>query len=151
MLKLKLQYFGHLTWRTGSLEKTLMLGKVEGRSSRGRQRMRWLMASPTQWTWVWVNSRSWWWTEKPGVLQSMGYTESDTTEWLNWTELRKALSTTARSSFSHHQSLPSTSLHKLLSPIHQRADRRRSIVSQRLKQKPYYRKLIMMKKQNVIS
>ena len=39
---------------------------------RGRLRMRWLMASPTQWTWVWVNSRSWWWTGKPGVLQSMG-------------------------------------------------------------------------------
>ena len=42
MVKLKLQYFGHLTWRTDSLEKTLMLGKIEGRSSRGRQRMRWL-------------------------------------------------------------------------------------------------------------
>ena len=42
MLKLKLQYFGHLTWRTDSLEKTLMLGKTEGRRRRGRQRMRWL-------------------------------------------------------------------------------------------------------------
>ena len=42
MLKLKLQYFGHLMWRTDSLEKTLMLGKIEGRSRRGRQRMRWL-------------------------------------------------------------------------------------------------------------
>ena len=42
MLKLKLQYFGHLMWRTDSLEKTLMLGKIEGRRSRGRQRMRWL-------------------------------------------------------------------------------------------------------------
>ena len=42
MLKLKLQYFGHLMWRTDSLEKTLMLGKIEGRKRRGRQRMRWL-------------------------------------------------------------------------------------------------------------
>jgi len=42
MLKLKLQYFGHLTQRTDSLEKTLMLGKIEGRRRRGWQRMRWL-------------------------------------------------------------------------------------------------------------
>ena len=42
MLKLKLQYFGHLMQRADSLEKTLMLGKIEGRSRRGRQRMRWL-------------------------------------------------------------------------------------------------------------
>ena len=42
MLKLKLQYFGHLMWRTDSLEKTLMLGKIEDRRRKGRQRMRWL-------------------------------------------------------------------------------------------------------------
>ena len=42
MLKLKLQYFGHLIRRTDSLEKTLMLGKIEGRRRRGRQKMRWL-------------------------------------------------------------------------------------------------------------
>ena len=42
MLKLKLQYFGHLMWRTNSFERTLMLGKIEGRRRRGRQRMRWL-------------------------------------------------------------------------------------------------------------
>ena len=175
MLKLKLQYFGHLMRRTDSLEKPLMPGKIEGRRRRGWQRMRWLdgitdsmdmslgrlrelvmdreawhaawcswgrkeldttgrlnwsglnwtdtefpwftgrtdlklklqslatwceeltylkspwcrerlraggegddrgwdggMASPTQWTWVWVGSGSWWQTGKPGVLQSMG-------------------------------------------------------------------------------
>ena len=44
------------------------------------------MASLTRWTWVWVNSRSWWWTGRPGVLQSMGW-QRDTTEQLNWTEL----------------------------------------------------------------
>ena len=50
MLKLKLQYFGHLMRRADSLERTLMLGKTEGRRRRGRQRMRWWMASLTQWT-----------------------------------------------------------------------------------------------------
>ena len=71
MLKLKLQYSGHLMWRTDSLEKTLMLGKTEGRRRRGQQRMRGWMASLTRWTWVWVNSGSWWWTGRPGVLRFM--------------------------------------------------------------------------------
>ena len=45
------------------------------------------MASPTQWTWVWVNSRSWWWTGRPGMLQSKGSQRVDMTERLNWSEL----------------------------------------------------------------
>ena len=61
----------HLMWRTDSFEKTLMLGQIESGRRTGGQRMRWLMASPTQWTWVWVSSGRWWWTGKPGVLQSM--------------------------------------------------------------------------------
>ena len=52
MLKLKLQYFGHLVQRADSFEKTLMLGEIEGRRRRGRQWMNGWMASPTQWTWV---------------------------------------------------------------------------------------------------
>ena len=72
MLKLKLQYFGHLMWRTDSFEKTLMLGKIKGRRRRGWQKMRWLMSSLTQRTWVWVDSRSWCWTGRPGMLQFMG-------------------------------------------------------------------------------
>ena len=71
-LMLKLQYFGHLMQRANSLGKCLMLGKIEGRRRRGRQRMRWWMASPTQWTWVWASCRSWGWTGRPCVLQSMG-------------------------------------------------------------------------------
>ena len=73
MLRLKLQYFGHLMQRTDSLEKTLMLGKTEGRRRRGVYGG-WdgWMASPTWWLWVWASSRSWWWTGKPGVLQSTG-------------------------------------------------------------------------------
>ena len=72
MLKLKLQYFGHLMRRADSLEKTLML---EGLGAEGEGDNRgwdgW-MASPNQWTWVWVNSGSWWWTGRPGILQVMG-------------------------------------------------------------------------------
>ena len=87
MLKLKLQYFGHLVWRAVSLEKTLMMGKIEGgRRSDNRGWDGW-MASPTQWRWLWVNSRSWWWTGRPGVLQSTDSqrVSSDWTE-LNWRE-----------------------------------------------------------------
>ena len=72
MFKLKLQYFDHLMQRTDSLEKTLLLGKIEGRRRRVRQRMRWLDGITGQWTWVWINSRSWWWTGRPGMLQSTG-------------------------------------------------------------------------------
>ena len=72
MLKLKLQYFGHLMWRTDSLEKTLMLGKIEGKRRKGGRAWDGWMPSPTQWTWVWANSGRWWRTRKPSVLQSMG-------------------------------------------------------------------------------
>ena len=92
MLRLKLQYSGHLVGRADSLEKTLMLGKIECRMTEGDDR-EWdgWMASPSQWTWVWVNSGSWWWTGKPGVLQSMGSQRigHDWATELNWTgELR---------------------------------------------------------------
>ena len=87
MLKLKLQYFGHLMWRVDSLEKTLMLGGIGGRRRRGWGWDGW-MASPTRWTWVWVNSRSWWWTGRPGVLRFMGSQRvgHDWATELNWTD-----------------------------------------------------------------
>ena len=72
MLKLKLQSFGHLMWRTNSFEKTLMLGKIEGRRRRGWQRMRWLDGITDSMDWVSVNSGSWWWTGRPGMLRFMG-------------------------------------------------------------------------------
>ena len=72
MLKMKFQYFGYLMWRTDSFEKTLMLGKTKGRRERDDRGWDGWMASLTQWTWVWVNTRSWWWTRRPGVLQSIG-------------------------------------------------------------------------------
>ena len=83
MLKLKLQYFCHLMRRADSLEKTLMLGKIEGRKRRGRQRMRWLdgITDPMNMSlnklWDTLKDR------KPGVLQSMGRKESEMTERLN--------------------------------------------------------------------
>ena len=86
MLKLKLQYFGHMMWRTDSWEKTLMLGKTEGRRRRGRWGWDGWMASLTQWTWVWASCGRWWRTGKPGVLQSM-WSQRDRHDWvteLNW-------------------------------------------------------------------
>ena len=73
MLKRKLKYFGHLMGGVGSFEKTLMLGKTEGRRRKGQQKIRCSMASPIWWIWVWASSRSCWWTGRPGVLQSMGW------------------------------------------------------------------------------
>ena len=87
MLKLKLQYFGHLMRRVDSLEKTLMLGGFGGRRRRGRQRMRWLDSITDSMD---VSE----WTPGDGDGQgglaccdSWGRKASDTTEWLNWTEL----------------------------------------------------------------
>ena len=72
MLELKLPYSVHLMRRTDSFEKTLMLGKIEGGGQGDNSGWDGWMASPTQWTWVWVSSRSWWWMGRPGMLQSMG-------------------------------------------------------------------------------
>ena len=72
MTKVKPQYFGHLMWRTNSLAKALMLGKIEGRRRSVQQRTNGCMVSMTHWTWVCTSSRRWWWTGKPGVLQFMG-------------------------------------------------------------------------------
>ena len=71
MLKLKLQYFGHLMWRTDSLEKALMLGRLKARGEGDDKGWNGWIASPTQWTWVWASSGSWWGTGKAGVVQSM--------------------------------------------------------------------------------
>ena len=72
MLKLKLQYFGHLMRRVDSLEKTLMLGGIGGRRRRGPQRMRWLNGISNSMDMGLCKPRSWWWTGRPGMLQIMG-------------------------------------------------------------------------------
>ena len=88
-LMLKLQYFSHLMWRTDSLEKILILQKIEGGRRRGQQSM-WdgWMASLMWWTWVWVGARSWWWRGKPGMVQCMGSQRvgHDWATGLNWTD-----------------------------------------------------------------
>ena len=71
MLKLKLQYFGHLMWRSDPLEKTLMLGKIEGGRTRGWQRMRCLDGITDSMNMSLSKLQSWWWAGKPGMLQSM--------------------------------------------------------------------------------
>ena len=86
MLKLKLQYFGHLMQRVDSLEKTLMLGGIRGRRKRGRQRMRWLdgitdlMDVEFEWTLGVGDGQG-----GLACCDSWGHKELDTTEWLNWT------------------------------------------------------------------
>ena len=86
MLKLKLWQFGHLMQITDSLEKTLMLGKIEGRRRRGWQRMKGLDDITDSMDMTLSKVRSWWWTGKPGVLQSTGSQRvgQDGATKLNW-------------------------------------------------------------------
>ena len=88
MLKLKLQYFGHLMQRADLFEKILMLGKIEG--SRRRDDRGWdgWMALPTQWTWVWVDSGSWLSAGRPSMLRFIGSqrVRHDWATELNWTD-----------------------------------------------------------------
>ena len=85
MLKLKLQYFGHLMWRTDSFEKTLMLGKIGSRRRRGQRRMRWVDSTDMDLGVLWelVMVREAWCAEVHGVTKSWTWL-SDWTE-LNWT------------------------------------------------------------------
>ena len=93
MLKVKLQYFGQLMWRADSLEKTLMLGKIEGRRRRGQQRMRWLDGITASMDMSLGGLRDWRWTGRPGMLQFMGLQRvgHDWVTELNWTHLMNDL------------------------------------------------------------
>ena len=87
MLKLKFQYFGHLMWRANSLKRHWCwegLGAGGERDDRGWDGW---MATLTRWMWAWVNSGSWWWTGRPGVLQFMGLQRvgHDWVTEFNWT------------------------------------------------------------------
>ena len=84
MLKLKLQYFGHLVQRTDSLEKTLRLGKIEGRRRKGWQRMKWLDSITDLMD---MSLSKLWEQGSLACCSPWGCKESDVTEWLNWTDL----------------------------------------------------------------
>ena len=83
ILKLRLQYFGYLMQRADLLEKTVMLEKTEGRRTRGWQRMSWLDGSINSMDVSLSNSRTWWWTGKPGVMWAM--VSQSLTQQSNWT------------------------------------------------------------------
>ena len=83
--KAETPYFGHLMQITDSLEKTLILGKIEGRSRRGWIRMRWSDGIIDSMDMVWVDSGSWWWTGRPGMLRFMG--SQSRTRLSDWTKL----------------------------------------------------------------
>ena len=85
MLKLKPQYFGHLMRRADSLKRPWCWERLRARGEGDDRGWDGWVVSPTRWTWVWVNSRSWWWTGKLGVLQSTG--SQSRTQLSDWTEL----------------------------------------------------------------
>ena len=87
MLKLKFQYFGHLMWRADSFERPWTWEKLKSGGEGDDRGWDGWMASLTHWTWVWASSGSWWWTGKPGMLQSMGSQKvrHDGVTELNWT------------------------------------------------------------------
>ena len=91
MLKLKLEYFGKLTWRMTHFKRPWCWERLKVGGEGDDRGWDGCMASPTQWTWFWVNSWSWWWIGRPGMPQSMG-SQRVGHDWeteLNWTDIQE--------------------------------------------------------------
>ena len=111
-LKLKLQFFGHLMWKLTHLKRPWCWERVKAGWEGDDRRWDGWMASLTRWTWVWVCSGSWWWTGKPGMLQSMR--SQSQTQLSDWTELKLTQSQCVRLIF--FLVLLTIALTKLLKP-----------------------------------
>ena len=85
MLKLKLQYFGHLMWRTDSLEKPWCWKRLKAGGEGDNREWDGWMASLTRWTWVWASSGSWWWEAWCSAVHGVAKSQTQLSE-LNWTE-----------------------------------------------------------------
>ena len=87
MLKLELQYVGHLMRRADSFERPWCWVSLRAGGEGDNRGWDGWMASPTQWTWVWMNSGSWWWTGSPGMLHGFAKVRHNWATELNWTDL----------------------------------------------------------------
>ena len=114
MLKLKLQYFGHLMWRADSFENIWCWERLKAGGEGDDRGWDGWMESLTQWTWVWVDSGSWWWTGMPGMQQFTGVAEL--TEQLNWTEETNTFTDFLRQAqfLPHYQTTYQTPCYKFL-------------------------------------
>ena len=110
----EVQYFGHLMWRPDSLEKTLMLGQLEGRRRRGWQRMRWLDGTTDSMDMSLSKLRELVTQEGLVCWSPWGHKESDTTERLNWTELSMSVSTLLNCKYVHQYHLSSFRIYALI-------------------------------------
>ena len=120
MLKLKRQYFGHLMQRTASFENTLIWESLRAVGEGDDKGWDGWMASPTRWTWVWVDFGSWWWTGRPGMLRFMGSQRvgHDWATELNWTGRWDEILMEASSSFFLHSCiLPHPNSHSTYPPL----------------------------------
>ena len=111
ILKLKLQYLGHLMRRADSLKRPWCWERSKAGGEGDNRGWDSWMASPTQWTWVWVNSRSWWWTGRPGMSSQtrqrdwteLNYLQEQQGESISWKKNQVSVKTISKSSGNGHR------------------------------------------------